>query len=60
MASDWLITGEPLSAAAVVGGAMIIVAFAMLSWSTYREMAEEERRREVDLSGEDESEEDGN
>ncbi|KAK1756758.1 putative DUF6 domain protein [Echria macrotheca] len=52
--ADWFWTGQPLSAASIVGGLLIIGAFAMLSWSTWREMAEDERkRREVDLSGED-------
>ncbi|KAF4961974.1 hypothetical protein FSARC_9904 [Fusarium sarcochroum] len=37
---DWMITGEPLSFAAIAGGAMIIVAFLGLTWSTYREMKE--------------------
>jgi len=51
---DWLWTGQPLSGAAVFGGLLIIGAFAMLSWSTWREMTEDERkRREVDLSGDD-------
>jgi len=51
---DWLWTGQPLSGAAVFGGLLIIGAFAMLSWSTWREMSEDERkRREVDLSGDD-------
>ncbi|KAJ9144926.1 Duf6 domain-containing protein [Pleurostoma richardsiae] len=56
--SDWFITGKPPHAAAVLGGAMIIVAFAMLSWSTWREMAAEEKRKAVDLSesGDDEEE----
>jgi hypothetical protein len=31
-----------LSTAAVGGGVLIIVAFAMLSWATFREMNEEE------------------
>jgi len=49
--ADWFLTGEPLSLAAVAGGGLIIVAFGMLSWSTYREMAEDERKRETaDLS----------
>lgn len=52
---DWLWTGIPLSAAAVVGGLLIIAAFLLLSWSTYREMSEERRKRQVDLSDEDES-----
>lgn len=48
--SDWILTGAPPSAAAMLGGFMIIAAFGMLSWSTWKEMAEEERRKEVDLS----------
>jgi drug/metabolite transporter (DMT)-like permease len=51
--TDWVWTGVPLSPAAVVGGLLIIVAFGMLSWSTYVEMAEERRKREVDLSDDD-------
>lgn len=47
--SDWVLTGQPLSLAAIVGGIMIIVAFVMLSVSTWREMAEEERKRELDI-----------
>jgi drug/metabolite transporter (DMT)-like permease len=43
---DWLITNKPLSAAAIVGGCLIIVAFAMLSWATYREMDQERKKRE--------------
>lgn len=55
---DWLLTGEPLGAAAVTGGCLIVVAFAMLSWSTWREMAEDEKRREVDISGDDDEDSD--
>lgn len=47
--SDWVITGQPLSLAAIIGGIMIIVAFVMLSVSTWREMTEDERRRELDI-----------
>lgn len=47
--SDWVLTGQPLSLAAIVGGALIIVAFVMLAVSTWREMAEEERRKGVDI-----------
>ena len=50
---DWLWTGVPLSPAAVVGGLLIIGAFLLLSWSTYREMAEDRRRRQIDLSDSD-------
>ncbi|KAI0179421.1 hypothetical protein GGR52DRAFT_536116 [Hypoxylon sp. FL1284] len=47
--TDWLITGKSMSAAAVLGGCMIVVAFLMLSWSTWREMTEDaERKAAVD------------
>lgn len=42
---DWMLTGKPLSAAAIIGGILIIVAFGLLSWSTYRELEEEHRKR---------------
>lgn len=47
--SDWMLTGEPLSFAAIVGGSMIVVAFTMLSVFTWREMQEEERRKSVEF-----------
>lgn len=51
---DWMLTGQPLGWAAIFGGLLITAAFGMLSWSTWREMAEEEKkRREVDLVPED-------
>ncbi|KAI0101722.1 hypothetical protein GGR51DRAFT_529094 [Nemania sp. FL0031] len=43
--ADWLLTGEALTFAALSGGAMIVVAFLVLSWSTWREMTEEEDRK---------------
>ncbi|KAI1406878.1 hypothetical protein F5Y13DRAFT_176158 [Hypoxylon sp. FL1857] len=50
--ADWLITGQSMSAAAVGGGCMIVVAFLMLSWSTWREMTEDaERKAAVDVAG---------
>jgi drug/metabolite transporter (DMT)-like permease len=45
--ADWLFTGEALSFAALAGGALIVLAFLMLSWSTWREMTEEEARKET-------------
>ncbi|KAL0942985.1 duf6 domain-containing protein [Colletotrichum truncatum] len=53
--TDWIRTGEPLSSAALLGGVMIMVAFGMLSWSTWREMTEIEATKAVDLtdSGDD-------
>jgi drug/metabolite transporter (DMT)-like permease len=55
---DWMWTGIPLSPAAVVGGLLIIGAFLLLSWSTYREMADDRRKREIDLSDSDTERED--
>ncbi|KAL9020003.1 MAG: hypothetical protein Q9185_002742 [Variospora sp. 1 TL-2023] len=44
--ADYFRTGDPLSAAAIVGGLLIMGAFFLLSWSTYREM-EEERKKQL-------------
>jgi len=47
--SDWFLTGEPLSLAAIVGGVLIIAAFLMLSVSTWREIQEEEKKKSVEF-----------
>lgn len=44
--TDYLITGKAMSGATVSGGLLIIVAFGLLSWATYRELLEEEKKRE--------------
>lgn len=45
---DWAKPGgEALSAAAIIGGLLIIAAFLLLSWSTYREMNKERKKRYV-------------
>ncbi|OTB00983.1 hypothetical protein M426DRAFT_75481 [Hypoxylon sp. CI-4A] len=50
--ADWMITGQSMSAAAIAGGCMIIVAFLMLSWSTWREMTEDaQRKAAVEVAG---------
>lgn len=41
---DWLRTGQPLSLASIIGGVLIIVAFFLLSWSSYREMQHEKKK----------------
>jgi drug/metabolite transporter (DMT)-like permease len=41
---DWMITGIPLSLAAFLGGGLICIAFGLLSWSTWREMKEEQEK----------------
>ncbi|KAK8024435.1 hypothetical protein PG993_012501 [Apiospora rasikravindrae] len=63
--ADWFRTGERMSLAAILGGCLIIVAFLMLSWSTWREMTEDADRKAHDASVEaewdsdDESDKDG-
>jgi drug/metabolite transporter (DMT)-like permease len=45
---DWALPGgKPLSAAAIIGGGLIIAAFLLLSYSTYKEMEEERLKRYV-------------
>ena len=45
---DWMLPGgQPLSFAAIIGGLLIIGAFLLLSWSTFREMNEERKKRYV-------------
>lgn len=41
---DWFRTGDPLSMASITGGILIMVAFFMLSFSTYRELSEERKK----------------
>ncbi|KAJ5247582.1 hypothetical protein N7468_002565 [Penicillium chermesinum] len=41
---DWFRTGQPLSFAAILGGILIMMAFFLLSWSTYRELSEERKK----------------
>ena len=46
--ADWALPNKKtLSPAAIGGGLLIIAAFLLLSWSTYREMNEERRKRYV-------------
>ncbi|KAL4743311.1 hypothetical protein BDV11DRAFT_178748 [Aspergillus similis] len=42
---DWFRTGQPLSMASIIGGVLIMIAFFLLSWSTYREMNEERKQK---------------
>ncbi|KAJ5852410.1 uncharacterized protein N7529_011795 [Penicillium soppii] len=41
---DWFRTGDPLSMASIIGGILIMIAFFMLSFSTYRELNEERKK----------------
>ncbi len=51
--TDWLWTGKPIGSAALLGGSIIVVAFGMLSWSTWVEMREEAKGKEIDDSEQD-------
>ena len=44
--ADWLLFGQALTTAALAGGCMIVVAFLVLSWSTWREMKEDAAARQ--------------
>lgn len=44
--TDYFLKHEALSGATITGGCLIIIAFALLSWATYKEMMEEEKHRE--------------
>lgn len=58
--TDWLWTGKPIGFAALVGGGVIVVAFAVLSWSTWVEMKEEAKEKEIlDTDDEEEEEREG-
>ena len=43
--ADWLLTAVPLTLAAVMGGVLIIGAFALLSWESWKELKEGEEKR---------------
>lgn len=45
---DWMRTGEPLSLASIIGGLLIIVAFFLLSWSSFREIREEQKKKSIE------------
>jgi hypothetical protein len=45
---DWMLpSGKGFTLAALIGGVLIIAAFLLLSWSTYRELQQEQRKRLV-------------
>jgi drug/metabolite transporter (DMT)-like permease len=50
---DWMLTGVPLSAAAIAGGVLIVGAFGLLSYSTFKELQEEQKKKDIDLSDSD-------
>lgn len=42
--TDWMIAGVPLTFAAVSGGVLIVGAFGLLSWDSWKELKEEEEK----------------
>ncbi|KAK1819945.1 hypothetical protein LTR12_005667 [Friedmanniomyces endolithicus] len=48
---------SPLTGAAIVGGVLIIAAFALLCWATYREMGEERKKHAEEMVEESDGEE---
>jgi drug/metabolite transporter (DMT)-like permease len=52
---DWKFNHKTLSGASIVGGLLIIIAFLLLSWSTYRELDEARRKRLEDEGPDSES-----
>lgn len=57
--TDWLWTGKPIGFAALVGGGVIVVAFGVLSWSTWVEMREEAKEKEIVDTDDEEEEREG-
>ena len=55
---DWLMYHKDLPIASIVGGILIIIAFLMLSWSTYREMDEERKKRLAETGPDSDSDDD--
>lgn len=55
---DWQMYHKDLPAASIIGGILIIIAFLMLSWSTYREMDEERKKRLAEAGPDSESDDD--
>ena len=43
--ADWAFVGKKLSGGAIAGGLLIIGAFLLLSWATYKEMVEEREKK---------------
>ncbi|KAK6394198.1 hypothetical protein LTR65_002044 [Meristemomyces frigidus] len=49
---------QPLTGAAIAGGVLIIAAFLLLSWATYREMDEERKKHAEEIAPESDDDED--
>ncbi|KAG9230813.1 hypothetical protein BJ875DRAFT_140119 [Amylocarpus encephaloides] len=56
--ADWMFTGKAMNAAAILGGCLIVAAFLLLTYSTYREMTEERKKKQIDLAESDSDKDD--
>jgi drug/metabolite transporter (DMT)-like permease len=56
--TDWLWRGKTLTPVALGGGLLIVGAFLLLSYSTFREMSLERKKKQIDLSDSDQSDKD--
>ncbi|KAI0390534.1 hypothetical protein F5Y17DRAFT_461654 [Xylariaceae sp. FL0594] len=52
--ADWAIAGETPGPAALAGGLLIVAAFGVLAWSTWREMREDEEDGYREVGGDEE------
>ncbi|KAK6507311.1 hypothetical protein TWF481_005753 [Arthrobotrys musiformis] len=56
--TDNILFGRELTSAAIVGGLLIIAAFVLLSWATWKEMREESEKEVTDLTSDTEDHDD--
>ncbi|KAH8599200.1 hypothetical protein B0O99DRAFT_384863 [Bisporella sp. PMI_857] len=56
--TDWVWTGVPLSPAAIIGGLLIISAFLLLSWSTFKELQAERQKKQIDIDSDSDKDSD--
>lgn len=52
---DWEFNHKGLDGASIIGGILIVIAFLLLSWSTYRELDEERKKRLADTGPDSET-----
>ncbi|KAF3197515.1 hypothetical protein TWF106_003357 [Orbilia oligospora] len=56
--TDNILFGRELTSAAIIGGLLIIAAFGLLSWATWKEMREESEKEATDLTSDIEDHDD--
>ena len=58
--ADWFLKHKALSGAAILGGLLIVGAFVMLSWTSYKELAEHDGTQPVDSTDSDSNDDNHN